>query len=127
MSEIFNRPWGNFVILDEAENYKVKRLVIKPGQETSVQYHKLRSEHWVIVKGVLTNKFYVSDTPEILPDVTEPKIYLPGHSLEIKPNQIHQIINAGDEDLVIIETQFGKCDENDIVRLQDKYGRARKL
>jgi len=108
------KPWGSHETLLEADNFKVKRLIIKPKARISLQYHNFRSEHWVIVKG-------------------EAKVTIGDDEIFGKPNMHffipkgvkHRIENVGKEDLVIIEVQFGeKVDENDIVRLQDDYGRT---
>jgi len=108
------KPWGSFInILDE--NYtKVKQIVIKPGESPSYQYHHKRSEIWVIVKG----------TAEVKLD-GEVKIYGQGDVIHIPVKSKHQAKNIGDDDLVFIEVQLGEYfGEDDIVRLEDKYGRA---
>ena len=108
------KPWGSFLnILDE--NYtKVKQITIKPGESPSYQYHHKRSEIWIIVKG----KAHVRlDGVTTLHDV--------GDIIEIPQGSHHQPINCGDEDLVFIEIQLGEYfGEDDIVRLEDKYGRV---
>ena len=108
------KPWGKYLnILDE--NYtKVKQIVIKPGESPSYQYHHKRSEIWVIVKG----------TAEIKLD-DEVKTYGVGDVIHIPVKSKHQAKNIGDDDLVFIEVQLGEYfGEDDIVRLEDKYGRV---
>ena len=114
MTRQFNfKPWGSFInILDERYT-KVKQIVIKPGQSPSYQYHHKRSEIWVIVKG--TAEVRIDDV------VTTHTV---GDIIEIPIGARHQPINSGDEDLIFIEIQLGKYfGEDDIVRLEDKYGR----
>ena len=108
------RPWGFFENLLEEKNYKVKKLVILPKGKISFQFHNLRKENWYVVKG--TGKVFI-----------ENKVYpcKKGSSYEIKKRQKHSIENTGRFPLEIIEIQSGpKLVEEDIVRLQDKYGRA---
>lgn len=107
------RPWGTWEILARASNYKVKRLVVYPGQRLSLQYHHYRSEHWVVVEG----QAQVQRDNEIL-------VLEKNESLVIPPLGTHRISNPGPGNLVIIEVQIGRCDEDDIVRLEDDYGRA---
>ena len=107
------RPWGFWELLAMGPRYKVKRLVVQPGQRLSLQYHHHRSEHWVVVQG----EALVQRDGEIL--------YLqPGEGCFIPIRGVHRITNPGTEPLVIIEIQYGQCDESDIVRLEDDYGRA---
>ena len=108
------KPWGSFInILDE--NYtKVKQITIKPGESPSYQYHHKRSEIWVIVKG----------TAEVRLDGVS-TIHGVGDIIQIPVGARHQPINCGDEDLIFVEIQLGKYfGEDDIVRLEDKYGRV---
>ncbi len=108
-----SRPWGYFENLIEEKNYKVKKLVIKPSQKISVQYHNFREEIWHIVKGkgkVLIDK--------------ETFDCKKGSSFRVLKKQKHCIENIGRTNLEIIEIQSGsKLVEDDIVRLQDIYGR----
>ncbi len=109
------RPWGNFTILDEGDNYKVKRLEVLPGKRLSYQRHSHRSEHWLVVRG--TAKVTLNDTEIIVGT---------GESLDIPVGSAHRIENRpGDEELVIIETQTGDYfGEDDIERLDDDFGRS---
>ncbi len=109
-----NRPWGSWHILDEGEGYKVKRIVVDPGSRLSYQRHELRAEHWVVVTGTATCT---------LDDETV--VLAPGETIDIAVGQAHRIANLGDGTLVIIEVQRGSyLGEDDIVRLEDDFGRA---
>ncbi len=110
---MIKKPWGYYVVLDEGENYKTKKLCVHPGQSISLQYHELRSEYWVVTNGYA-----------VLNLESEEVILYPGKSCKIANRKKHKVVNNGDHDLIIIETQIGICDENDIVRLQDDYGRS---
>jgi len=109
------RPWGSFTILDEGENYKVKRLEVLPGKRLSYQRHSRRAEHWFVVRG--TAKVTLNDA-EILVEC--------GNALDIPTGSAHRVENSeGSENLVIIETQTGDYfGEDDIERLDDDFGRA---
>ena len=108
------RPWGHFENLHENENYKVKKLTIFPEQKISLQFHNHRNERWYVVKG--EGKVFIDS--EIF-DCAK------GSSFEIQKKQHHSIENTGNENLEIIEIQFGDLlSEKDIVRLEDKYGRV---
>ena len=108
------RPWGTFENLLDTEYCKVKEIVIKKGGRPSYQYHHKRSEIWVIVKG----------TAEVKLD-GEVKTYGVGDVIHIPVKSKHQAKNIGDDDLVFIEVQLGEYfGEDDIVRLEDKYGRV---
>jgi mannose-6-phosphate isomerase-like protein (cupin superfamily) len=109
-----NRPWGSWHVLDEGDGFKVKRIVVTPGSRLSLQKHEHRAEHWVVVAGTATCT--VDD---------ETLVVGPGETVEVEVGQAHRIANQGDETLVIIEVQRGSyTGEDDIVRLQDDYGRA---
>ena len=108
-----DRPWGSWHVLAEGAGYKVKRIEVKPHHRLSYQTHALRAEHWVIVTGKAT----------CLID-GETLIAGPGDSVDVGIGSAHRISNEQDEDLVIIEVQRGDyTGEDDIVRLEDDYGR----
>ena len=108
------RPWGTFENLLDTNYCKVKKIIIKPGQAPSYQYHFKRSEVWIIVQGKGELK---------LDDVLYPVSN--GDTLNIPLKAKHQIQNTGDEDLIFIEVQMGEYfGEDDIIRLEDKYGRT---
>ena len=108
------RPWGNFTVIEEGENYKVKRLIVNPGHRFSLQYHHRRNEHWIVVAGQA--RAIRNDEVLILgPDQT---LYLP-------IGTVHRLENPGTQPLVIIEVQYGEyLGEDDIVRLADDYDRS---
>ena len=108
------RPWGTFENLLDTDYCKVKQIIIKPGQAPSYQYHFKRSEVWTIVQGKGELK---------LDDVIYPVNN--GDTINIPLKAKHQIQNTGDEDLIFIEVQMGEYfGEDDIIRLEDKYGRS---
>src|SRR6185436_8905000 len=91
------RPWGSFTILDEGENYKVKRLEVLPGKRLSYQRHSRRSEHWFVVRG--TAKVTLNDS-EILVRA--------GEAIDVPCGTAHRIENSPEgERLILIETQTG--------------------
>jgi len=107
------RPWGNFENLLDVDYCKVKQIIIKPNQSPSYQFHFKREEVWVIVKG--KGELRLDD---VLSSVNT------GDILHIPLKAKHQIKNIGEEDLIFIEIQMGEYfGEDDIVRLEDKYGR----
>jgi len=108
------RPWGTFTVLDEAEGFKVKKIEVLPGKRLSYQKHSQRAEHWVVVKG--TAKVTLDDR-EIMVGR--------GQAIDIAIGAAHRVENPGEEMLVFIEVQRGGyLGEDDIVRLQDDFGRA---
>jgi mannose-1-phosphate guanylyltransferase len=108
------RPWGIYDSIDNGERYQVKRITVKPGAKLSVQMHHHRAEHWIVVSGTakVTNgekTFLVSEN----------------ESTYIPIGQVHALENPGVLPLEIIEVQSGSyLGEDDIVRLEDKYGRC---
>ncbi len=107
------RPWGSFTILDEADNYKVKRIEVLPQKRLSYQKHARRSEHWMIVGG----------TAKVTLDGLETMLAA-GATIDIPIGAAHRIENVGTEMLVFIEIQSGSYfGEDDIQRLQDDFGR----
>ena len=108
------RPWGSFTILDEGKGFKVKRITVEAGEKLSLQYHNRRSEHWTVVYGTLT--ITVGECTQEL-NVNE-STYIP-----IKEK--HCIANHTNNFAEIIEIQIGDyLFEDDIVRLEDRYGRT---
>jgi glycosyltransferase involved in cell wall biosynthesis/mannose-6-phosphate isomerase-like protein (cupin superfamily) len=108
------RPWGNFQVLDEAAGYKVKRIEVLPGKRLSYQKHSQRSEHWMIVEGA----------GKVTLDGREIVVQM-GDTIDVPVGTAHRIQNPGDRNLVFIEIQRGAyLGEDDIVRLQDDFGRA---
>lgn len=108
------RPWGHYDSICMGERDQVKRITVKPGAKLSLQKHHHRSEHWVVVKGTA----YVTKGDEILTLTENESVYLP---LGI----VHALENPGKIDLEIIEVQTGSyLGEDDIIRLEDQYGRV---
>lgn len=106
-------PWGSYTVLEDLPNYKVKKLKICPGHKISCQYHKRRSEHWFVVKG----------TAEVTLDGKKMTVPQNRH-VDIPLKARHMLFNPGRADLEIIEVQSGKYfGEDDIIRLNDGYGR----
>jgi len=109
----YNRPWGNYIILDETSYYKVKLITINPKQRLSYQYHNKRSENWVILKGSLT---VILDSKEILLNERQ-TIFIPQKAK-------HRAWNKTEDLIQFIEIQTGTYfGEDDIVRLHDDYKR----
>ena len=109
----FFRPWGFYENHFQDTGYKLKRLIVKPNQKLSLQYHHKRCEHWVCVKGY--GKIVLGE---------DTLNAYPGKYFYI-PTKVNHRIMAGDNELVIIEVQVGdECTEEDIVRLEDDYDRV---
>ena len=107
------RPWGNYTTLINEKTWQVKRLAIKPNSSLSLQLHKHRAEHWVVVSG--TAKVEINEDIFLL-NVNE-SIYVPKGAK-------HRLSNSSEDLLVIIEIQSGSyLGEDDIIRLKDNYGR----
>jgi len=108
-----HRPWGSYTILEDEDDCKVKRLVVKPGQVLSLQKHYKRSEHWTVVTG--TAKVRVGDDEYMLNE---------NESVHIPVETLHRLENTTDTDIALIEVQCGSYfGEDDIVRYEDIYGR----
>ena len=108
------RPLGTWEVIDCGETFCVKRIKVTPGSKLSLQLHHHRAEHWIIVKGTAL----VTLGDEVLTKKTDEHVFIP---VETK----HRIENATDSDVEFIEVQAGdNLDENDIVRLEDVYGRV---
>ncbi len=107
------RPWGSYTILEDKEGYKIKKIEVKPGKRLSLQSHKFRNEHWVVVSGkatiTLNNDIFILNENE---------------STYIKAGAKHRLANETDKILVIIESQVGSyTGEDDIVRYDDDFKR----
>jgi len=108
------RPWGRWFILLEAMGYKVKKIIVNPGHSLSLQSHKYRSEHWIVVSG--RAKIQSGDKVVLLEK---------GQSAFISAKQKHRLSNPGKSLLEIIEIQNGDyLGEDDIIRYEDEYGRT---
>lgn len=108
-----HRPWGSYTILEDAPNFKVKRIVVKPGARLSLQKHAQRSEHWVVVDG----RAFVTVGEKTFPLERNESTYIP-------IGEVHRLENREQSDLILIEAQVGTyLGEDDIVRLIDDYQR----
>ena len=107
------RPWGNYSVLLDAQNYKIKKIVVKPKKRLSLQKHFHRNEHWVVVSG------------SAIVTLGEKEFFLKeNESTYIPMGQVHRLENPGKIDLVMIEVQVGGyLGEDDIVRLEDDFNR----
>lgn len=109
-----HRPWGSYTVLEDADDCKVKRLVVKPGQVLSLQLHHRRCEHWTVVHG--TAKVRLGDEEFLLEE--NQSTYIPLETL-------HRLENPGSEDVHLIEVQTGDYfGEDDIERREDDFGRV---
>ena len=114
LHRVVRRPWGSYDSLESADRFQVKRIVVKPGAALSLQKHHHRAEHWIVVSG----------TAEVTCD---DKVFLLGEnqSTYIPLGSVHRLRNPGKVPLEIIEVQSGSyLGEDDIVRLEDVYGRS---
>ncbi len=110
-----HRPWGYYLVLEDEPNHKVKRIVVHPGQRLSLQRHRHRAEHWLVVQG----RAEVTRNGEMLHLVA-------GQALDIPLGAWHRVRNPGTENMAFIEVQSGDYfGEDDIERAEDDYGRVR--
>jgi len=108
------RPWGSYETIDEGTRFKVKRITVKPGAALSLQMHHKRAEHWIVVTG--SAQVTVDDRKILLEANQSTYIPLGAH---------HRLVNPGETPLELIEVQSGDyLGEDDIVRLEDLYGRT---
>lgn len=108
------RPWGWFETIQQVQGHKIKRIFVAPGQQISLQKHQHRKEHWVVVRGMAT----VTLDARIFQLGT-------GQHCDIAVGQVHRLANVTPDPVEILELQFGDyLGEDDIVRLQDDYGRS---
>jgi len=112
-----HRPWGSYTVLEETSEFKMKRIEVHAGQSLSLQMHKHRSEHWVVVQGV-ANVVNGEDTLQLKAD----------QSTYIPAGNKHRLSNLQQETLILVEVQTGRyLGEDDIVRFEDRYGRETHL
>jgi mannose-6-phosphate isomerase len=109
------RPWGTYVVLDEGPDYKVKTITVRPERRISYQRHARRQEHWLVVHGIGVVTLDGQDH-----DVQ------PGSAVDVSLGVAHRIANTSPaEPLIFIEVQRGDYfGEDDIVRIDDDYGRT---
>ncbi len=108
------RPWGHWEVLKEADGFKVKRIEVLPHKRLSLQKHKHRMEHWIVLEGeaMVTNK------DEII------NVYK-DESVTIEVGVVHRLENAQGTPLKVLEVQLGQyLEEDDIERLEDDHGRV---
>lgn len=109
------RPWGSWITIKEKKNsFKIKQINVNIGKRLSLQSHKHRSEHWVIVQG-------------------RAKVQIGKDEFKLEKNQcayipketLHRLENIGEDELVVIETQIGEyLEEDDIIRYEDDFNRC---
>ena len=110
---VVHRPWGTYATLKQEDGYQVKRITVAPGQKLSLQYHHKRAEHWVVTQG-----------KAIVQVGNEEFETGPGQYRYIPLGEKHRLTNIGETELVLIEVQVGSyLGEDDIVRIEDVYGR----
>lgn len=110
--EVF-RPWGKFDSIDKGQRFQVKHITVRPGEKLSLQMHHHRAEHWIVVSG--TARVTNGDAVQLLTE---------NQSIYIPLGQVHALENPGLLPLELIEVQSGAyLGEDDIVRLEDRYGR----
>jgi mannose-1-phosphate guanylyltransferase/mannose-6-phosphate isomerase len=108
------RPWGSYETISQGPGFQVKHIVVHPGQALSLQLHDQRSEHWVVVRG--SAEVTVGETVSVLKE---------NESTFIPVGTKHRLANTGEVPLELIEVQCGEyLGEDDIIRFDDRYGRA---
>ena len=108
------RPWGNYTTIDRGPGYLTKRIVVAPGGRLSLQYHHHRAEHWVVVDGIAK----VTCDDKVFTLTRNQATYIP-------QGAVHRLENEQETPLTMIEVQSGDILlEEDIVRVEDTYGRA---
>ena len=113
MSDESTRPWGHYEILSEADGFKTKTITVLPGKRLSYQKHEHRAEHWFVVRG----------SGSVTLDGVD-KAVSAGDSVDVPVGAAHRMANTGDGELVFVEVQTGTYfGEDDIVRLEDDFGR----
>lgn len=115
-SNIVQRPWGFYKVISSSFGYLVKEIHVVPGKKISLQKHKYRAEHWVVVSG----KAKITRNEEVIFLEKNQSTYIP-------QGVIHRLENTEKTPLIIIEVQSGNyIGEDDITRLEDEYGRINK-
>lgn len=111
-SETIIRPWGSFIQFTHNETSTVKIIIVKPGEELSLQYHTKRKEFWRILSG----------NPIVT--IGEEKIHATTGQEFVISEKVQHRINGGETGTEILEISTGTFDEDDIIRIEDRYGRA---
>lgn len=111
---LVHRPWGSYEVLEEGQNYKIKKIIVKPQKRLSLQKHFHRNEHWIVISG------------SACVQIGDQELFLQSNeSTYIPMGSPHRLSNNGKLDLVMIEVQVGEyVGEDDIIRLEDDYHRA---
>ena len=112
MSETVAKPWGYYVDLERNPFMVIKRIKVHPNQRFSLQYHEKRNEFWRVISGEGTVTLGNHQLPAG-----------PWHHFHIPSGVVHRMI-AGPSGIMFLEIQEGECSENDIVRIEDDYGRV---
>ena len=107
------REWGNFKILLDEPNVKIKKITVNPNSRLSLQLHRHRSEWWKVIKG--EGLVQVGAKQWLLEE---------GDTVNIGRLEVHRIANETAYSLVFVEVQSGECMEDDIIRIEDDYGRT---
>ena len=107
------RPWGSFEVLPDERGYKVKKIVVNRDGKLSLQLHTKRNEYWHILSG--HGEMQLGNTVWVVQS---------GDTVEIEKFEVHRISNVSETPLVILEIQRGICEEDDIIRIKDEYGRV---
>lgn len=108
-----HRPWGTYEILSKGPQFQIKKITVNPGQQTSLQSHDKRSEHWIVLEGTATVTLG-----------TQEQILEANETVFISVGQKHRLSNRHDTPLTLIEVQTGTYfGEDDIIRYEDDYGR----
>lgn len=119
--EVGHRPWGSYYVLVDEPSYKVKKLVVKPNQRLSLQSHQFRMEHWVVTSGTGSLEIHSGEDKD-----SWIKDYNAGEYAFVPLHAVHRITNNTEEELIIIEVQYGTyTGEDDITRYEDDYGRIK--
>jgi mannose-1-phosphate guanylyltransferase/mannose-6-phosphate isomerase len=113
-TETVTRPWGDYRVVDHGDRFQVKRITVMPGEKLSLQRHRHRAEHWIVVSGTADVTLH-SDTLRVFEN----------EAVFVPVGAAHRIANDGHVPLVIVEVQVGGyVGEDDIERLDDAYGRS---
>lgn len=112
LSDPVQKPWGAYVDYFRSQSCVFKVITVKPGNRLSYQKHERRNEVWYVMSG--TGQVEISG-----------RLYTASRNLSftIYEGQPHRLTNVGEDLLIIAEMQYGDCSEDDIVRIQDDYGR----
>ena len=109
-----HRPWGHYIVLEDAADHKVKRIVVLPGKRLSLQRHRRRAEHWYVIEGKAVVTLNDAEIPREA-----------GQAVDIPRGAWHRVANPGTVPMAFIEVQTGDYfGEDDIERAQDDFGRV---